>query len=255
MMSTAIMSVLSATANAVIAGLAYEKNCGYTPDFLDKDQWICIGLAFLRGVFVGAISFFALYAVYALAFIAVECLMAAALCILLGGILGDATEFRKRNGDYGLAWIEETLSDSCISAGVVLALAGFSGGGETYDSDYTIRNRESSVGARKYSDYPWYECEGNVSRNTGRGKNHITPNSNATGDHVVYKKDPVTGEITKYTVYKTNPRNPIGFDEKISYHGVGEPHYNPVTMEELMPHVHDKTAPGKVRPPYLDEIP
>ena len=73
--------------------------------------------------------------------------------------------------------------------------------------------------------------------------------------HVVYKKDPVTGEITNYTVYKTNPRNPTGFDEVIRYDGVGEPHYNPVTMEDLMPHVHDKTAPGKVRPPYLDEIP
>ena len=82
-----------------------------------------------------------------------------------------------------------------------------------------------------------------------------TENSNATGDHVVYKKDPVTGEITKYTVYKTNPRNPTGFDEVIRYDGVGEQHYNPVAMEDLMPHVHDKTAPGKVRPPYLDEIP
>ena len=107
----------------------------------------------------------------------------------------------------------------------------------------------------KYSDYPWYENEGGGAGKVGRSKNDISPNSNATGDHVVYKKEPVTGEITNYTFYKTNPRNPTGFDEVIRYDGVGDPHYNPVTKEDLMPHVHDKTAPGKVRPPYQNEIP
>ncbi len=37
--------------------------------------------------------------------------------------------------------------------------------------------------------------------------------------------------------------------------GIGSPHTNPVTLEDLMPHVHDKTVPGKVRAPYPGEIP
>ena len=28
-----------------------------------------------------------------------------------------------------------------------------------------------------------------------------------------------------------------------------------IALEDLMPHVHDKTVPGKVRAPYPDEIP
>lgn len=86
-------------------------------------------------------------------------------------------------------------------------------------------------------------------------RNNIKPNPNATGDHVVYKVDPVTGEITNYKVYKVNPQNPSGFDEVYGYDGVGTPHTNPVTGENLMPHVHDKSVPGKVRSPYPDEIP
>ena len=255
MMSTAIMTIISTAASAVLAGLEYEKTCGYTPDIGDAKQWVSIGLGALKGFIIGGFSVLSLFMVYALAFTAVECLMVAGLCAVVGGILGDDVEYKRRNGNTAWAWAEETLSDGFISAGVCIALAGLSGGGETYDPDYAIRNRESSVGARRYSDYPWYENEGGGTQNVGRRKNKITPNSNATGDHVVYKKDPVTGEITKYTVYKTNPRNPTGFDEKISYHSVGDPHYNPVTMEDLMPHVHDKTAPEKVRAPYLDEIP
>ena len=91
--------------------------------------------------------------------------------------------------------------------------------------------------------------------NTGRGKNNIKPDLNAQGPHSVFKRDPLTGKITNYKTYKQNPKNPTGYDEFLGYDGVGKPHKNPVTGEDLMPHVHDKTVPGRVRSPYLHEIP
>ncbi|WP_185966816.1 hypothetical protein [Clostridium sp. HBUAS56017] len=45
------------------------------------------------------------------------------------------------------------------------------------------------------------------------------------------------------------------FDTKIRYDGTGKPHYNPVTEEELVPHVHDKTVPGRIRAPLSWEVP
>ena len=90
---------------------------------------------------------------------------------------------------------------------------------------------------------------------TGRAINKLKPNSSATGAHSTFKVDPKTGKITNYATWKPNPKNPSGFDEVIRYDGVGDPHYNKVTQEYLMPHVHDKTTPGKVRAPYSDEIP
>lgn len=39
------------------------------------------------------------------------------------------------------------------------------------------------------------------------------------------------------------------------YDGTGEPHFNKVTKERLLPHVHDKTVPGDVRSPIPLEVP
>ena len=114
---------------------------------------------------------------------------------------------------------------------------------------------KSSGKADAYADLPWYENAVDSSKKASRGKNKIHPNSNATGDHVVYKVDPKTGEVTNYKVYKENTQNPSGFDEIIGYDGIGAPHTNPVTLEDLLPHVHDDTVPGKVRSPYDNEIP
>ena len=108
--------------------------------------------------------------------------------------------------------------------------------------------------ARAFSDLPWYEQVRSMT-GTGRTRNNIMPNKNANGKHVVYKVDPQTGTITNYKVYDVNPQNPSGFDEILGYDGVGKSHKNPVTGENLIPHVHDKTVPGKVRAPYPDEIP
>ena len=108
--------------------------------------------------------------------------------------------------------------------------------------------------APAYAELSWYPSTASTV-NTGRARNNITPNVNATGNHVVYKADVVTGQVTNYTVYKENPLNPTGFDEVIRYDGVGAPHTNSVTGQRLMPHVHDKTALGGLRSPYMSEHP
>jgi hypothetical protein len=91
--------------------------------------------------------------------------------------------------------------------------------------------------------------------NSGRNKNKLKPDSNAEGDHTTYKRNPDTGEITNYETWKPNPKNPTGFDSVKRYDGIGRPHMNPLTGEELMPHVHDKAVPGGVRAPIPWEVP
>lgn len=108
--------------------------------------------------------------------------------------------------------------------------------------------------APAYANVPWYANTGNAA-NTGRGANNITPNTSATGNHVVYKANATTGQVTNYTLYKVNPQNPTGFDEVLRYDGIGRAEVNKVTGQVLMPHVHDKTAVGDVRTPYFNEIP
>lgn len=75
------------------------------------------------------------------------------------------------------------------------------------------------------------------------------------GDHTTLKCDSNTGEVTNYETWKTNPKNPSGFDSLKRYDGTGEPHFNKATKERLLPHVHDKTVPGDVRAPMSWEIP
>lgn len=91
--------------------------------------------------------------------------------------------------------------------------------------------------------------------NKGRAANKLVPDSSATGAHSVFKRDPVTGNITNYETYVPNPKNPTGFDLQLRYDGVGKPHTNPYSGERLIPHVHDKTVPGGVRSPFSWEIP
>ena len=145
MLSTTIMSALSATTNAIIAGLEYEKQQNYTPDIFDKGQWECIGLAFLKGLIIGAMSVLAIFVVYALALTVIQCMMAAGICALLAWVLGDDASFNRRNGNDGVAWLEETLSEGFIAAEVTFAIAGVSGGGETYDSRYIPKERSNNT--------------------------------------------------------------------------------------------------------------
>lgn len=89
-----------------------------------------------------------------------------------------------------------------------------------------------------------------------KSSNKQKPDTPANGyPHSTFKTDPSTGKVTNYEIYKSNPKNPTGLDLGKRYDGTGNPHYNPVTGEDLMPHVHDKSVPGGVRIPRIDEIP
>ena len=79
----------------------------------------------------------------------------------------------------------------------------------------------------------------------GRAGNKLKPDAEATGPHTTFKRDPNTGKITNYETWgKTDPRNPNPFESKIRFDGTGKPHFNKVTGEKLLPHVHDKTILG-----------
>ena len=55
-------------------------------------------------------------------------------------------------------------------------------------------------------------AEGAVITASTRNTNRIRPDSDATGDHTVLKKD-ADGKVTNYVTYETNPQNPSGFQQ------------------------------------------
>jgi len=85
-------------------------------------------------------------------------------------------------------------------------------------------------------------------KGTGRAANKLRPDQSAKGAHTTFKRDGA-GQITHYQEWTPNPRNPSGFDAGRGFHGTGRPHHN------LIPHVHDRLAPGGVRAPFRWEIP
>jgi RHS repeat-associated protein len=77
----------------------------------------------------------------------------------------------------------------------------------------------------------------------GRGKNNRQPDKEATGDHTVSNN-------RGSTTYQKNDKNPSGFQEVKRVDTKGGAHNDVPT-----PHVHEKSAPGGVRPARTDEIP
>ncbi|UQZ35447.1 hypothetical protein C2I18_19105 [Paenibacillus sp. PK3_47] len=93
---------------------------------------------------------------------------------------------------------------------------------------------------------------------TGRSKNKLKPDPEATGDHSVPNRDPKTGEVKNHETFKqqTNPKNPNPWETEKRYDGTGDGHFNKATKQDVPnPHVHDPSTPGGVRPPEPWEIP
>jgi RHS repeat-associated protein len=91
-------------------------------------------------------------------------------------------------------------------------------------------------------------------------RRRLAPHPDATGPHSSFKKDPLTGETTKYETYafNTNPNNPNKWNMKKAYHGKGDDkgHFNKVLDKRIPhPHVHEETTLGGVRNALPDEIP
>ncbi|HKO42783.1 MAG TPA: RHS repeat-associated core domain-containing protein, partial [Pyrinomonadaceae bacterium] len=82
-----------------------------------------------------------------------------------------------------------------------------------------------------------------------RGRNRVAPVPGAVGPHSALKFGP-GGNITGYSTFRPNPRNPTGFDLFKRFDLTGGPHRGIPT-----PHVHRPGIPGGVRPARGNEIP
>jgi RHS repeat-associated protein len=83
----------------------------------------------------------------------------------------------------------------------------------------------------------------------------IEPDPLAVGPHTVAERD-ASGRVTQYKLFVPNSRNPSGWDIAKRYDTEGGPHYNKVLRKYVdVPHVHDPTAPGRIRPPLPWENP
>ena len=89
-------------------------------------------------------------------------------------------------------------------------------------------------------------------------KNYFKPDPKASGDHSVFRRNE-TGQISKYETYKSNPRNPTGFDSMKrvdTQYSSPHTHVNKITGNSIpVPHVHGKKIPGGVRSPFPGELP
>ena len=92
------------------------------------------------------------------------------------------------------------------------------------------------------------------------GRNRFVPDTNATGAHTVFRKDPLTAKISHYETFRpqTNIRNPNPWESVKRFDGPQHEHYhfNKVLKKRVYaPHVHDAHYPGGVRLPEVWEIP
>jgi hypothetical protein len=92
-------------------------------------------------------------------------------------------------------------------------------------------------------------------------RNTFVADVNASGAHTVFRKDPLSGKITHYEMFRpqTNLRNPNAWESVKRFDNSGkfkQSHFNKVLDKHIFePHIHDPTFPGGVRPAHLWEIP
>ena len=125
-----IMSILSGSANAIIAEFIYKNNTDVSErssEDLDK----CALTAFLSGFTTCLFSCLATFLVCVFAFTVLECLMAAAICSLIAWMLGDIADYNHRNGNEDLAIGLNIAQQAFISAEIGFVICGLNGGGQT----------------------------------------------------------------------------------------------------------------------------
>jgi hypothetical protein len=86
----------------------------------------------------------------------------------------------------------------------------------------------------------------------------IAPDPDAKGPHTVIRRNPQTGQTIRYATYipQTNPRNPAKWQLVKRVDLVGDEHYNKVLKQYIpVPHVHDPSFPGGIRPALPEELP
>ena len=78
-----------------------------------------------------------------------------------------------------------------------------------------VRDAEQAAAAA-VRNHPWNRAS--------RGKNHLVPDPKAEGPHHLSAES--DGEISNFTEWKDNPRNPTGFDEAKRVDMTGGSHWN-----------------------------
>ncbi|VHO05230.1 tRNA3(Ser)-specific nuclease WapA precursor [Candidatus Rhabdochlamydia sp. T3358] len=101
-------------------------------------------------------------------------------------------------------------------------------------------------------------------KGTGKGSGRpdkLKPDPDTKGvvAHSVFRRHPETNKVIKYETFKpqTNPRDPAPYESVKRYDGPGAgSHRNKVLDQEIeVPHVHDPSCPGGIRPALPWEIP
>lgn len=140
--SMAIMTILSASANAIIAGFIYQDSVTNFSEFSFGEMFKQMGMAFLGGLIVGAMSMLATFLVFALALTALECILCMVICGILGYLTGAiADDFFSDNETVNQ--ILKYFSQGFYGAGITFGFAGISGGGASNSS--TNRNNNQSI--------------------------------------------------------------------------------------------------------------
>ena len=168
-----IMSILSGSANAIIAEFIYKNNTDVSErssEDLDK----CALTAFLSGFTTCLFSCLATFFVCVFAFTVLECLMAAAICSLIAWMLGDIADYNHRNGNEDLAIGLDIAQQAFISAEITFIICGINGGGVR---DYGPEPpRKQQVRENNY-----LKENGQIDWNKYAPNNGIVPGSEHTG--------------------------------------------------------------------------
>ena len=127
----AIITILSASANAIIAGFLYQESITDYSEFSYGEMFKKAGLAFLGGLIDGGLSKLATFLVFALALTALECMLCMMICGVLG-ILTDSISDTFLSDNEIVNQILKYVSQGLYGAGLTFGLAGIAGGGITY---------------------------------------------------------------------------------------------------------------------------
>ncbi|MBQ4233234.1 MAG: hypothetical protein II699_08130, partial [Lachnospiraceae bacterium] len=166
MASMAIMTVLSAATNALIAGFLYSESVDIS-DFSWGEMFKEMGLAFLGGIIVGGMAMLATFLVFALALTALECILCMWICCILGILVGFiADDFFSDNEIVNR--ILHYFSQGFFAAECSFGFAGIAGGANGWEAEGGIgaggSGSENEVFYRTMSesDYEYLQSTGRV---------------------------------------------------------------------------------------------
>jgi RHS repeat-associated protein len=159
-----------------------------------------------------------------------------------GEVVGDLLSIGQGVVEMALGGGEATVT----TAGVVAAPAAAIGVAAAAHGGAVVVKATTDLVSRSY----------NSEGSSGRGKNHLQPDSKAEADHSTFRTNPQTGKTTNTTTHKKNSQNPkTGFSETKRVDVEGNSHRHSKTGREMKtPHVHEPKQKNP-RPARSNELP